>query len=257
MLSKKDITIIANWKMNPNNYCQAQELFDFYIKTINFNKINLIVAPPVIYLESLSKLITNKKINIALSAQNISAEDCGAFTGEISASMINNLGCKYTIVGHSECRKYNKETDKLIIKKFYMALKSGLIPIFCIGETKLQFDKGDLAIKRVLNNQLKFIVNHINNLSTVKNFEFLIAYEPVWAIGTGLSADAEYINNICGYIREKINYLITANPNIKILYGGSVNHNNANSIFALLNVDGALVGGASLNGELFANICCY
>ena len=251
-VDSKKLIIIANWKMNPIHYNQATELFDLYIKKININKINLIISPPVIYLKLLNKLIIKNNINISLSAQNICWEEDGAFTGEVSANMVKTLGCRYTIIGHSERRKYNKETDLLISKKFLLALKTKLIPIVCIGETKTQFDKGEFEIKRTLDKQLNFILKHAIKEST--NLGFLIAYEPVWAIGTGISADLQYINKICGYIRKKINHLIAVKQNVKILYGGSVNPSNAKSIFELPNVDGALVGGASLDVAKFSAI---
>lgn len=253
MLFKKDLTIVANWKMNPNNYNIAQELFNLYAEKINCDKINLIVAPPAVYLKPLTKLIKQDKINISLSAQNICWEDHGAFTGEISANMVKDIGCNYTIIGHSECRKHYKETDKIIAKKFLMALQAKLIPIVCVGENKSQFDKGEFEVERILYKQLKFILKHAIHLSV--NSEFIIAYEPVWSIGTGLSANPQYINQTCGYIHEKINHLTSIKQKIKVLYGGSVNISNVKSILQLSNVDGVLVGGASLNAQQFSQIC--
>lgn len=242
--------------MNPTNSKKAKELLDLYIKTINFNHINLVIAPPVIYLESLKTLLVRSKLNnVYLSSQNICSEHFGAFTGEISVDMVKDFGCKYSIIGHSERRKYYQETNELIAKKFLIALNAKLTPIVCIGETKQQFDQGGLEVKGTLNKQLRFILDGYINQSVDENLEFLIAYEPIWAIGTGLSADASYINHICGYIREQIINQIGSKTNIKILYGGSVNKDNFKSIFALPNIDGALVGGGSLIATEFATIC--
>lgn len=256
MLFKEKPIIVANWKMNPINSKEAKELLDLYIKTINFNNINLVVAPPVIYLELLKALLIRSKVNnIYLSSQNICSEYVGAFTGEISVAMIKDVGCQYTIIGHSERRQYYQETNELIAKKFLTALNSQLIPIVCVGETKQQLEQGELEVQSVLNKQLRFILDNYANKSVDKNLEFLIAYEPVWAIGSGLSADASYIDHICGYIREVITHATDSKINIKILYGGSVNKGNFKSIFALPNIDGALVGGGSLIASEFATIC--
>lgn len=256
MLFKEKPIIVANWKMNPINSKEAKELLDLYIKTINFNNINLVVAPPVIYLELLKTLLISSKVNnIYLSSQNICSEYVGAFTGEISVGMVKDVGCKYTIIGHSERRQYYQETNELIAKKCLTALNSKLIPIVCVGETKQQLEQGEMEVKSILNKQLKFILDDYANQSVDKNLEFLIAYEPVWAIGSGLSADASYINNICGYIREAITNATDSKINVKILYGGSVNKDNFKSIFALPNINGALIGGGSLIPSEFATIC--
>ncbi len=237
-------TIVANWKMNPNTYSEAVNLFNLYIKNINNNKINFIVAPPAIYLQAIYlQLLESQQNNIFLSAQNVCWERKGAFTGEISASSLKDLGCEFTIIGHSERRIYNGETDQLIEQKCLAAIEASLTPIICIGETKDQFD--NKKTWQILDQQLEIIKNF-------NNINFFIAYEPVWAIGTGVSADLEYINKVCGYIREK---LMRRGEKAKILYGGSVSLTNAKDIFQLSNLDGALIGGASLNAEQFARIC--
>ncbi|MGD0466052.1 MAG: triose-phosphate isomerase [Gammaproteobacteria bacterium] len=229
--------------MNPKSYSEAINLLDTYIENINNNKINLndmdfIIAPPAIYLQAISLKL--QKFNIFLSAQNICWENQGAFTGELSASSFKSIGCEFAIIGHSERRIYNKETDELIAKKCLVAINAGLTPIVCVGETKVEFDNQETW--RVLTRQLEFLKNI--------NTHFLVAYEPVWAIGTGVSADLAYIAKITDYIRDIFN-----SKNIKILYGGSVNEVNAKEIFQLQNLDGALVGGASLDAEQFAKIC--
>jgi triosephosphate isomerase len=229
--------------MNPKSYSEAINLLDAYIENINNNKINLnninfIIAPPAIYLQAI--FLKLQKFNICLSAQNICWENQGAFTGELSASSFKSIGCEFAIIGHSERRIYNKEIDELIAKKCLVAINAGLTPIVCVGETKVEFDNQETW--RVLTRQLEFLKNI--------NTHFLVAYEPVWAIGTGVSADLAYIAKITDYIRDIFN-----SKNIKILYGGSVNEVNAKEIFQLQNLDGALVGGASLDAEQFAKIC--
>lgn len=264
MLLNKDLTIVANWKMHPNSYIQAKNLIDSYIQHLNFNNINLlnlnlIIAPPAIYLQSLITDTLKNNINISFSAQNISCATSaiGAYTGEVSASMFKDLGCKYAIIGHSECRKHDQETDQLIAKKFLIALQAALIPIVCIGEDKTQFEQGNSVIKLVLAKQLKLILQQANNFFVnTKNIEFFIAYEPIWSIGTGLYADLSHINQIAAYIREQINNSkLNSNIKIKILYGGSVNITNAKNILESSNIDGALIGGSSLDGPGFAKIC--
>ena len=239
----KQKIIIANWKMNPNSYTEAVRLLDSYIENINNNKINLnnmdfIIAPPAIYLQAISLKL--QKFNIFLSAQNICWENQGAFTGELSASSFQSIGCSFTIVGHSERRTYNNETNDLIAKKCLVAINAGLTPIICVGETKVEFD--NKKTWHVLSKQLEFL-KQINNT-------FFIAYEPVWAIGTGVSADLAYIAKVSDYIRE-----IFGSKKVKILYGGSVNMDNARAIFQLKNLDGALVGGGSLDVEQLVKIC--
>ena len=206
----KHKTIIANWKMNPKSYDAAINLLDLYIENINNNKINLnnmdlIIAPPAIYLQSIYLKLQKFQINnIYLSAQN------------------------------------NNETNELIAKKCLTAIGAGLTPVICVGETKIEFDNQETW--QVLSKQLEFLKNINNN--------FLIAYEPVWAIGTGVTADLSYIIKVSEFIKERFN-----TRDIKVLYGGSVNEVNAKTIFQLVSLDGALVGGGSLDPNQFAKIC--
>ena len=242
----KHKTIIANWKMNPKSYDAAINLLDLYIENINNNKINLnnmdlIIAPPAIYLQNIYLKLQKFQINnIYLSAQNICWEDQGAFTGELSASGFKSIGCDFAIIGHSERRIYNNETNELIAKKCLTAIGAGLTPVICVGETKIEFDNQETW--QVLSKQLEFLKNINNN--------FLIAYEPVWAIGTGVTADLSYIIKVSEFIKERFN-----TRDIKVLYGGSVNEVNAKTIFQLVSLDGALVGGGSLDPNQFAKIC--
>lgn len=274
-------TIIANWKMNPTNYADVIDLFNLYCQEFNSNRIdpkfNLIVAPPTMYLFPLFKFLTSQNLNqklnsIFLSGQNFCCEPKGAFTGDTSIEMLQDLGIKFSILGHSECRKYYKETDEIIAIKMLLALQSNIIPIVCIGETQEQFVQGDKVIKAFLKQQLlvviKKIENLLNNIPSAANAKnkinkfakcFFIAYEPVWAIGNGANVDVNYIQQNIDYIQHVISsYLINKiDSDLKyyILYGGSVNHNNAKELFKIRNLGGVLVGGASLKFEQFKEIC--
>ncbi len=272
MLYNDKLTIVANWKMNPTDYISAIELGDLYLKNLDFTKINLIVAPPTVYLFSLVNLLKQRDLNsnqtqtkqnldsIFLSVQNFCAEYNGAFTGDTSVKMVKDLGVNFAILGHSECRKYYQETDQLIAKKVMLALQEAMIPIICIGETQEQFYQGDQAIKEFLQQQLLIIIKQINSLpENVKVKHVFIAYEPVWAIGSGVDVDINYIQQNISYIKNIIKTLLInkINQNLKfyLLYGGSVNQNNAKEILQLTDLGGILVGGSSLKFQQFNQIC--
>lgn len=255
--NKHNKTIVANWKMNPDSYEEAISLIEIYLKfiynkIINLNNINFIIAPPAVYLQNIYLKLKqlNYHNNISLCAQNIAWEKKGAFTGELSGHSLNSIGCKYTLLGHSERRLYNYETDELIAKKVSIALSSGLIPIVCIGETKEEFNNKDT--RKVLEQQLNFLKEVITVQKDWQQ-DYYIAYEPVWAIGSGKSADVAYIQQVNNYILN----ICRANniTNVKILYGGSVSPNNAKEIIGLANNSGLLIGGASLNAEQFLQVC--
>lgn len=242
--------------MNPDSYEEAITLIDLYLriiynKIIN-NNINFIIAPPAVYLQNIYLKLKqlNYHNNISLCAQNIAWEKKGAFTGELSAYSLKSIGCEYTLLGHSERRLYNYETDELIAKKFAIALSAGLTPIICVGETKAEFNNKDTW--KVLDRQLNFL----KNIATVKQDlqqNYFVAYEPVWAIGSGNSADLAYIQQVNSYILNIFNANNIAN--VKILYGGSVSSNNAQQIINVSNNSGLLVGGASLDAEQFLKVC--
>lgn len=234
---------IANWKMNGlNNSIKLVKSIENHIKKTKHSKSKIIICPPFTLLSNFTKI--EKKISFG-------GQDChylnnGAFTGSISASMLKSIGCKYVIIGHSERRQYQNELSKELNLKIKSALASNLKVIYCIGE---KFSE----IKR----RNKVLASQINSLPT--NFKFkniIIAYEPVWAIGTGKVPSLNQINNIHSKIRlllaKKIGH---SNSNkISILYGGSVNAQNASEILNLSQVDGALVGGASLKAADFSKI---
>jgi triosephosphate isomerase len=210
----------------------------------------IVFAPPFIHLNDVSGLIKDA-VNIHLSAQNCHQEVSGAYTGEISASMISSCGADYVIIGHSERREYFKEDEDLLSKKVDIALKHGLKPIFCCGE-KLEIREAGNH-ENVVTNQ---IASSLFHLSEEQFTNIVIAYEPVWAIGTGVTASAEQAQEMHAAIRNKIGgkYGSTIAENLSILYGGSVKPDNAAEIFSMPDVDGGLIGGASLKADDFISI---
>ncbi|MCI8283146.1 triose-phosphate isomerase [Mesomycoplasma hyopneumoniae] len=234
--------IIGNWKMNKTvsetrDFIQKFDIF--YQENVGKIKedLDFAIAPSFISLSLISKSLT-KKLEIA--AQNLSQFDSGAFTGEISGKMLQDLGTKYVIIGHSERREIFKEKDEELKNKILQAQKYDLIPVFCVGESFLEFEAG--LTKKV-------IISQINAIKSVLNFQkAIIAYEPIWAIGTGKTATAAIAEKVCGLIKENFG------KNTKVIYGGSVNSKNINELVSQKSIDGALVGGASLDPEEFGKI---
>lgn len=231
--------IIANWKMNPNSQKEAEDIFNGIIKNV---AINVVVCPPFTYLSSFAKAT---KGLLAIGSQNCFYEEKGAYTGEISALMLKNLGCEYVIIGHSERRKYFNETDETINKKIKSAMNAGLAPIFCIGETKEErnFNKAEEVVER----QIKIGLDGIENWKLkIKNF--VIAYEPVWAIGTGNACSVDDAKKMLEFIKKSVP------KDARIVYGGSVNGQNASEYVKKAGYSGLLVGGASLKPDEFLKI---
>ena len=213
-------------------------------KEFERSKIEIVICPPFTLLSAASKIAKN----ICLGAQNLHSESEGAFTGEISADMLVDLGVTHSIIGHSERRTEHNETNEIVERKVKISLEKNLQTIICIGETKLQ--RKENSTLKILEQQL------FDCLESNVNFEKLIvAYEPIWAIGTGLIPEVNEISKAHNFIRERLVELFGSNAsNIPLLYGGSVNGSNASEIFSVPNVNGALVGGASLSFEKFAPI---
>lgn len=213
-----------------------------------YDKVDIAICPPFTCLESVNNQLSNSKV--LLGAQNVFWEEKGAYTGEVSPTMLLDVGCKYVIVGHSERRHILGETDLIVNRKLKAALEVGLIPILCVGET-LQERKNNRA-KEVIKEQL------LNGLKDVKLNapDIVIAYEPVWAIGTGVNASSEDAQEMCSYIRTQLEGLYDQElaHNIRILYGGSVKENNLADFLSEKDIDGALVGGASLDAQSFAEL---
>lgn len=239
--------IAGNWKMNGNLASNAALVSALAAIPL---QIKVVIAPPSIYLVSTANQLVDS--SIALAAQNVAAEaQQGAFTGEISAQMLNDVGVTYGIVGHSERRQYYGETDSLVAKKCIRLQEQGIQPIICVGETLAEREAGQA--ESVVSRQLKAVIDGcgIDLLA-----QAVIAYEPVWAIGTGKTATPADAQAIHAFLRQLVAiYDKNIADNLCILYGGSVKADNAASLFAMPDIDGALVGGASLQANDFVAIC--
>jgi len=241
--------IAGNWKMN-HNLQEALELAKKLKASIgNIEHVKVIIAPPAIYLYPLS--LEFKDSTIELAAQNLHWEEKGAFTGEISGNMIKEVGGTYVIIGHSERRQYFGETDNIVNKKTIRALISGLSPIVCVGESLEEREKGE-TFKRIKTQ----ISEGLKGLAKDEISKIIIAYEPVWAIGTGKTATPNQAEEVHKYIRNLIQDIFSYNIaiSIPILYGGSVKPDNIDTLMAQNDIDGALVGGASLKADSFIKI---
>lgn len=241
--------VCANWKMN-GTQLQVKSLVQDLSDSLNdlTSQVTTIVCPPAIFISEVYLGLKNS--NILLGAQDCAYKGLSAFTGEISASMLSEFGCKYVIIGHSERRALLGEACVVLAGKLTQAKESGLIPIFCVGETKVDFDAG--LGYTVVERQLQEIVQ----LLGVGIFDnAIIAYEPVWAIGTGLTATPEQAQRMHQSIRKILAEFDDGASNAQIIYGGSVNANNCAALFEQPDIDGALVGGASLKAQEFSKIC--
>ena len=248
---KKNI-VAGNWKMNMD-YTSAMTLFSEVINMVNDEakgNQEVIVCPPYLYINSLVQLAKNNP-KVSIGAQNCHQAESGAFTGEISAGMLNSVGAAYVILGHSERRQYFGETNATLAPKVDAVLKAGLKPIFCIGET-LEERNQNIHLG-LIKDQL---VEGIFHLSAEEFAKAVIAYEPVWAIGTGVTATSEQAQEIHSFIRKEIEskYGAEVAQNTTILYGGSCNPKNAAELFSQPDIDGGLIGGASLKSRDFTDI---
>lgn len=248
----------GNWKMNLD-HLEATALVQKLAWTLgdlkhDYSKVEVAVITPFTDLRSVQTLVEADELEIKYGAQNVSIHDAGAYTGEISTAMLTKLGCTYVVVGHSERRQYHGETNELIGQKAKKALDAGLIPIMCCGEA-LEVRKEGKQVEFVLGQ----ITEMLAGLSKEEVAKSVIAYEPIWAIGTGEVATPEDAEEVCGAIRQKVAELFDAATAeaLRIQYGGSVKSGNVKDIMAKPNVDGALVGGASLKAEEFAKIVTY
>ena len=241
--------IAGNWKMH-GSHANVQTLLTTLKQDIKVNsKAEMIVFPPFVFLEQTRQLLNHTSLK--WGAQNVAVEKIGAFTGEISANMLLEFGCQYVLVGHSERRALYGETDEIIAKKFLLAKEAGLIPILCIGETLMQRQQG--LTEAVISEQLNAI---LQLPGAAKNLcQAIVAYEPVWAIGTGQTATPEQAQQIHTYLRQQVaKHDQSIADQLCILYGGSVKSANAEALFSMPDIDGGLVGGASLEAEEFLKI---
>jgi triosephosphate isomerase len=243
--------IAGNWKMNKNPE-EAKKYLQEIVPLVKDTKCEIILCVPYIDLKCMVKHASGT--NIKIGAQNMHWEEQGAYTGEISGSMLNTIGVEYVIIGHSERRQYFNETDETVNKKIKSALKNNLKPILCVGETLEQKEQG--ITKEVITTQT---INALEGLTNEEVQSVIIAYEPIWAIGTGKTATSEDANSSIMQIRDEIckKYGQMTAERVIILYGGSVKPANAKELFNSSDIDGALVGGASLIPEEFAQIIHY
>ncbi len=246
--------IAGNWKMNMTHIEAIQFFDDFKFKYENKNNCEVAFCPPFTALRAVSTVVEGDDIEAKLGAQNMHFEESGAYTGEISPKMLKALNVEYVILGHSERREIFNEEDSGINKKIKAAFANGLKPILCIGE-QLEIRESGEEEKYVLG-QLE---NCLKGIAEQDIVNLTVAYEPIWAIGTGKTATAEDANNMCGAIRKKLGELYSrdAAEKIRIQYGGSVKPHNISELMAMPDIDGALVGGASLDADDFIAIINY
>ena len=235
----KNLTLIGNWKLNGSK--SSIQAFSNEWHGCDHPALTVAIAPPAPYLGYFAKTVAS-----CLAAQDCSAHDEGAHTGEISAAMLADWGCRYVLVGHSERREAHAESDELIGEKLRQVQAAGLLPVLCVGEDRHARESG--SAETVVKAQLR------GALLAGQSTALLVAYEPVWAIGTGLTASPEQANDMHAMIKSELYEVLQSEQNIPVLYGGSVNPDNARALFECAHVDGALVGGASLSAESFASI---
>ncbi len=248
-MSNRRPLVAGNWKLNGSRAGNSALISVLRAGLPAQCRTDVVVCPPYVYLADITAAIHDSVIQ--LGAQNVAAEDSGAFTGEVAASMLRDVGCEYVIIGHSERRAFYGETDALVAAKVAAALRCGLRPILCVGETLAERDAGNFL--DVVRRQLEAVLAVVG----IEAFaEGQVAYEPVWAIGTGRTATPMQAQDVHAEIRATLarrNATIAAA--VRILYGGSVKASNAKDLFAMADIDGGLIGGASLDAAGFLGIC--
>ena len=248
----------GNWKMNLNHQEAAllvQKLsWTLSDKRHDYAKVEVVVVPPFTDLRSVQTMVDGDRLSLKYGAQDVSTQDSGAYTGEISASMLAKLGCSYVVVGHSERREMHAETDEVVNAKAHRALAASMTPIVCVGEGLDVRQAGEHVA-----HSLAQVEGSLAGFTAEQVATLVVAYEPVWAIGTGEVATPEDAQEVCGAIRERLRELHgdAAADGVRLLYGGSVKASNVAGIMAKDDVDGALVGGASLQAEEFGGICRF
>ncbi|EME17429.1 triose-phosphate isomerase [Rhodococcus triatomae] len=245
--------IAGNWKMNLN-HLEAIALVQkiaFSLPDKYFDKVDVTVIPPFTDIRSVQTIVEGDKLLLTYGAQDVSQHASGAYTGEVSAAMLAKLGCTYVVVGHSERRQYHGETDEIVLAKTKAALGSGVTPIVCIGEGLDIREAGNHVDHNV--SQLK---GSLAGLSADQIGKVVVAYEPVWAIGTGKVASAADAQEVCAAVRSTLAELASPEvaADVRVLYGGSVNAKNVGELVAQPDIDGGLVGGASLKADEFATL---
>ncbi|MFJ9557621.1 triose-phosphate isomerase [Nocardiopsis sp. NPDC101807] len=252
-MAKRLPLIAGNWKMN-NNHLEAIALVQklaFGLNDKDYDNAEVVVLPPFTDLRSVQTLVDGDKLKIGYGAQDISAQDKGAYTGEISGSMLAKLDCSYVLVGHSERREYHNEDDALVNAKVKAAYRHGIVPILCVGEG-LEVRKAGQQVEHVLAQ----LDGALKEVTAEQAERIVVAYEPVWAIGTGEVATPGDAQEVCAAIRARLAELYSPEVAgaVRVLYGGSVKGDNAPGIMAEDDVDGALVGGACLKADEFVKV---
>ncbi|WP_104106568.1 triose-phosphate isomerase [Nocardioides sp. 616] len=248
----------GNWKMNLNHQeavVLVQKLaWTLADKRHDFSRVEVVVVPPFTDLRSVQTLVDGDRLSVRYGAQDVSVHDSGAYTGEISAQMLAKLGCSYVVVGHSERREYHAETDAVVNAKAHKGLAAGMTPIVCVGEGLEVRQSGQHVA-----HTLAQLDGSLAGFTAEQVAGLVVAYEPVWAIGTGEVATPEDAQEVCAAIRERVRQIHgdAAADGCRVLYGGSVKPSNVAGIMEKADVDGALVGGASLKAEEFGGICRF
>lgn len=241
--------VAGNWKLNGNRGGNAELVGEIVARVGALDGIDVMVCPPFVYLDQVRRLLEGSAV--LLGAQNLAIDKAGAFTGEVSGTMLLDVGCSMVIVGHSERRARYGETDEIVAKKYEAAIEQGIAPVLCVGETLDERESG--TTMTVIERQIKAVVEAAGIAGVAAG---AVAYEPVWAIGTGRTASPEQAQEVHAHIRSII---AAASAKIardlRILYGGSVKGSNASALFAMGDIDGGLIGGASLDAADFAKIC--
>jgi triosephosphate isomerase len=243
----------GNWKMNMNHYeaIHLVQKLSYLLTKEDFEKVDVSVHPPFTDIRSIQTVLESDKLAMFLGAQNCHTDEKGAFTGEVSPAFLGKLGVKYVICGHSERRQYFGETDEFVAAKVAAVMKFDMLPIVCVGETKEEREAGT-TLDRV-ESQVK---GSLKGRSADQIAALVVAYAPIWAIGTGLTATAQDAQDVCHHIRSVIRteWGIEASEKVRIQYGGSVKAGNVSELMAQPDIDGALVGGASIDPDEFARI---
>lgn len=248
MNTKRRPLVAGNWKMHGSR-AENTALLEAMLAGLDAARVDVLVCPPFAYLAEVAWKLQGKPI--AVGAQSVCAESIGAFTGEVSASMLKDVGCRFALVGHSERRSLYHEDSALVARKFVAAQSQDLCPVLCVGETLQQRQAGQTMA--VIGEQLDAVVSAAGIAAFNRA---VIAYEPVWAIGTGLTATPEQAQEVHAWIRQSLaTRSAEVAAGVRILYGGSVKGSNAAELFAMADVDGGLVGGASLKAAEFLQIC--
>jgi triosephosphate isomerase len=237
--------VVGNWKMHGSRAANAQLLAG--LKEAGPWNADVAVCVPFPYIAETALALTGTAI--AYGSQDCSAHEQGAYTGEVSSAMLADIGCRYAIVGHSERRAYHAESDQLVADKAKAALAHGVTPIVCVGETRAEREAGQTEV--VVKRQLAAVIHTLGHCCG----EMVVAYEPVWAIGTGLTATPEQAQAVHAVLRAQLHAATDRSAIMRILYGGSVKADNATELFAQADIDGGLIGGASLKSADFAAIC--